>query len=149
MSGAGVTDWLILGALGGAALSGAALLVSRLAGEFAGRSVVAVGLIVASGAYFGFAVAAGAGTAWIVAEVAGCAGYGAMAMLGVRGSAWWLAAGWALHPLWDLPLHVFGAGASFAPAAYAVACLPFDLVVAGSIAVATWFTSSRAPRAAR
>jgi hypothetical protein len=54
-------------------------------------------------------------------------------VLGVRGSHWWLVAGWALHPIWDIALHYIGPGAAFAPAPYALACLGFDLVVAAAI----------------
>jgi hypothetical protein len=46
------------------------------------------------------------------------------------------ASGWALHPVWDIALHYFGPGASFAPVAYTVSCLTFDLAVAAYIAVA-------------
>jgi hypothetical protein len=34
---------------------------------------------------------------------------GTVALLGLPGSPYWLAAGWALHPLWDYLLHYLGA----------------------------------------
>jgi hypothetical protein len=46
----------------------------------------------------------------------------------------WLALGWALHPIWDLGLHRFGPG-QFAPEAYPVSCLSYDLIVAAVIVV--------------
>ena len=55
-------------------------------------------------------------------------------MAGVRGSAWWLAVGWALHPVWDVALHLVGGGRVFTPQAYPVACLSWDTIVAGAIA---------------
>jgi hypothetical protein len=61
--------------------------------------------------------------------------FGTMALLGLRGSPWWLAAGWALHPLWDAGLHYFGPGSSFAPEPYAIACISFDWLVAAYIVV--------------
>ena len=53
-----------------------------------------------------------------------------MAVAGVRGSPWWLVAGWALHPVWDVPLHYLGPGHAFAPESYAIACLSWDWVIA-------------------
>ena len=52
----------------------------------------------------------------------------------MRGSPSWLAFGWALHPAWDAGLHLHGYGASFAPEWYVLACISFDLLVAGYIA---------------
>lgn len=98
------------------------------------RSILAFVLVVAAAAYVFFATLAGESPFWLLVEVGGVAIYGALALLGVRRSAWWLAAGWALHPVWDIPLHYFGPGHTFAPASYAIACLSFDLLVAGAIA---------------
>ena len=42
----------------------------------------------------------------------------------------WLALGWLAHPIWDVVLHLMGAGTSFTPAWYALACLGFDPLVA-------------------
>ena len=64
--------------------------------------------------YVYFAARAGAGAVWLAAELVGIAIYGSMGLRGVRGSAWWLAAGWALHPVWDILLHYIGPGHSFA-----------------------------------
>lgn len=59
-----------------------------------------------------------------------------MALLSLRGSPYWLAAGWALHPVWGVMLHYFGPGRPFAPWTYAIACVSFDLLVAAYIALA-------------
>ena len=98
------------------------------------RIILAFVLLVAAGAYVFFVTRAGESPFWLLVEVAGVGIYGALAILGIRRSAWWLAAGWALHPVWDIPLHYFGPGHTFAPAPYAIACLSFDLLVAGVIA---------------
>ena len=93
-------------------------------------------MFAAAGAYFGFAVGAGAGLIWTLVELAQVIIFGTMALLGLRGSPYWIAAGWALHPLWDVGLHYIGPGRSFAPMTYAIACISFDLVVAAYIAIA-------------
>jgi hypothetical protein len=61
--------------------------------------------------------------------------FGTMALLGLRDSPWWLVAGWALHPIWDVGLHYWGPGSAFASEPYAIACVSFDWVVAIYIAV--------------
>lgn len=109
-------------------------LLSRVLAEVWIRVLLAVVLVIAAGVYVGFAADAGGG--WITAEVAGVAVYGGMAALGIRGSRWWLVAGWAAHPLWDVLLHYVGPGRSFAPDTYTIPCLSFDLLVALYIAVA-------------
>lgn len=98
------------------------------------RLIYGAGLIVAACIYPLFALAAGASSNWLGVELTGVALYGAMALAGMRGSGWWLVAGWLLHPLWDLGLHYWGPGAHLVPAWYALACLSFDFVVAGQLA---------------
>ena len=120
---------LLSGAVGGAA----SVLIAYLARRFT-REILAGVLIGAALFYIFFAARAGAGSAWIIAEVAGVLLYGGMGVAGVRGSLWWLAAGWALHPVWDMVLHYFGPGHAFAPEAYAIACVSWDWVVAGYLA---------------
>jgi hypothetical protein len=123
------------GAIGGAVLAVIAFLLSRYTREIYGRALLAIVLITAAGAYFGFAILADAGPIWTLVELVGIIVFGTMALLGLRGSPWWLAAGWALHPLWDVVLHLIGPGGSFASQPYAVACVTFDWVVAAYIAV--------------
>jgi hypothetical protein len=112
-----------------------AFVISRFAGEFAWRSFLVFFLFIAAGLYIVFAVRAGEGIIWVVGEVVGVAIFGGMALLGLRGSLWWLVAGWALHPLWDVGLHYLVPGRPFAPESYTIACLSFDVLVAAYIAI--------------
>lgn len=117
--------WLLLGIV----LAGVLVAWARTRRD-GGRRVFAIALVIASAIYLGFAIR-GAGTYWLLVEGLGMLLYGVFAWLGVRGSHLWLAAGWALHPLWDVGLHRVGPAQSFAPAWYATACISFDLLVAG------------------
>jgi hypothetical protein len=112
-----------------------ALLISRFAGEFVWRAFLVLFMFIAAGLYIVFAVRAGEGTLWLVGELGGVAIFGGVALLGLRGSLWWIVAAWALHPLWDVGLHYLGPGRSFAPETYTIACLSFDLLVAAYIAL--------------
>jgi hypothetical protein len=112
-----------------------ALLISRFAGEFVWRAFLVLFMFIAAGLYIVFAVLAGEGTLWLVGELVGVAIFGGVALLGLRGSLWWIVAAWALHPLWDVGLHYLGSGRSFAPETYTIACLSFDLLVAAYIAL--------------
>ena len=117
--------WLLLGV----ALAAPYLAVGwRLRGRQQ-RAWWAGGLVVASLIYVGFASAAGAGPAALAVEVAGVVVYGLFAALGIRGHRGWLAAGWLLHPVWDLSV---GAGGA-APEWYVWACLAFDGIVGASL----------------
>jgi hypothetical protein len=122
-------SWLVAGAVGGALYVGAAIVLPRRT-----RGILVAGLVVAALFYVYFAARARASPAWLVAELAGVALYGAMALRGRRGSVWWIAAGWALHPVWDVALHYAGPGRAFAPAWYTTLCLTWDLVVAAVVA---------------
>jgi uncharacterized protein DUF6010 len=112
-----------------------AFVISRFAGQFAWRSFLVLFLFIAAGLYIVFASRVGEGIIWIVGEVVRVAIFGGMALLGLRGSLWWLVAGWALHPLWDVGLHYLGPGRSFAPESYTIACLSFDVLVAAYIVI--------------
>jgi hypothetical protein len=127
---------LIEGAIGGAQLFVVAFLLSRFLRDIAGRALLAAVLIVAAVFYVYFAAREGAGAFWLAGELVGITIYGSMGLRGVRGSAWWLAAGWALHPVWDILLHYIGPGHSFAPETYTIPCLTFDLAVAAYVALA-------------
>jgi hypothetical protein len=123
-----------------------ALLISRFAGEFVWRAFLVLFMFIAAGLYIVFAVRAGEGTLWLVGELVGVAIFGGVALLGLRGSLWWIVAAWALHPLWDVGLHYLGPGRSFAPETYTIACLSFDLLVAAYIALV--YARRRSRRAA-
>jgi hypothetical protein len=124
------------GTVGALVLVVIAFLLSRFTMDIIGRSLLVIFLFAAAGAYFGFAIGAGAGPIWTLIELVQVVIFGTMALLGLRGSPYWIAAGWALHPLWDVGLHYIGPGRSFAPMTYAIACISFDLVVAAYIAIA-------------
>ena len=120
-----------------------AFLLSRFITDIVGRSLLVVFLFAAAGAYFGFALLAAPGPIWVLAELVQVIIFGVIALLGLRGSPWWLAAGWALHPLWDVVLHYVGPGHSFAPITYTIPCLSFDLLVAAYTAIAYGLVGDR------
>jgi hypothetical protein len=72
------------GAIGGAVLAVIAFLLSRFAGDIYGRSLLVIFLFAAAGAYFGFAVLAGAGPIWTLLELIQVIVFGTMALLGLR-----------------------------------------------------------------
>ena len=113
-----------------------AFLLSRFTRDLVGRSLLVVFLLAAAGAYFGFALLAAPGPIWVLAELVQVIVFGAIALLGLRGSPYWIAAGWALHPFWDFLLHYMGPGHSFTPWTYAIACVSFDWLVAIYIVIA-------------
>jgi hypothetical protein len=120
-----------------------AFLLSRFTRDIIGRSVLVIFLFIAAGAYFGFATVGrevvGTGAPWILVELAQVVVFGTLALLGLRGSPYWLAAGWALHPFWDFLLHYLGPGHTFTPWTYAIACISFDWLVAIYIVIAYRF----------
>ena len=136
MTEAEMFRWVLIeGAIGGAVLALIAFLLSKFVSDVAGRTLLATVLFAAAGAYLGFAVAAPVSRIWLLIELLQAIAFGTLGLYGWRGPAKWLALGWALHPLWDLPLHYYGPGRSFAPWTYAVACLSYDWVVAAYILI--------------
>ena len=131
-----IVGLLINGAAYAVLFIGVALLIARFTREIFWRSFLVGFLFIAAGLYIVFAARGDEGALWLVGELVGVAVFGGMGLRGLRGSRWWLVAGWALHPLWDVGLHYLGPGSSFAPRTYTIACLSFDLLVAGYIAVA-------------
>jgi len=110
--------------------------------------VFAIGLVVAAAIYVGFAFY-GVEPRWIAIEIGGVVLYGTLAWLGLRQSysscsLLWLSAGWALHPVWDVGLHLVGNGSVFSPDWCALICVTFDPLVAAHIA----FRPRPAPAAA-
>lgn len=126
---------LIEGAIGGAAVSLIAFFLSRLAGDIVARTFLATVLFAAAGAYFGFAFIGPVSRIWLLVELLQCVAYGTLGLIGWRGSAKWLALGWALHPVWDFGVHHLGPGRSFAPLTYVFACITFDWVVSAYILI--------------
>ena len=117
-----------------------AFLLSRFTRDIIGRSLLLIFLVIAAGAYFGFATlgreVVDTQPIWMLVELAQAIVFGAIGLLGLRGSPYWIAAGWALHPFWDVVLHYIGPGYSFTPWTYAIACVSFDWLVAIYIVIA-------------
>ena len=120
--------WLVIGSI----LAGCFIFYGRSRGERHELRVLSVGLIIAAFFYVGFAFYWGSAI-WIIVEMLGVLLYSIFVFLGLKLSVVWLAFGWALHPVWDGALHLFGPARSVAPEWYVVACISFDLVVAGYI----------------
>src|ERR1700741_2620446 len=78
------------------------VLLVRLSASYA--RLFAIGLVVTAVIYVGLAIFNGS-VKWISIEVAGVAIFAGFALLGLKKSEWFRAAGWALHPLWDAGLH--------------------------------------------
>ena len=127
---------LVAGAIGGFVLSTIAFLLSRFVRDIAGRTVLATVLFAAAGAYFGFAFNETTPRVWVLIELLQVVAFGLFGLYGWRGSPYWLALGYALHPLWDFGVHHLGPGRTFAPLAYVIACISFDWVVALYILIA-------------
>jgi hypothetical protein len=140
---------LIEGVVGGAVLALLAFLLSKLTKDIVGRTALATGLFAAAGAYFGFAIVAPVPRIWVLIELLQVVAFSAMGLAGWKGSAKWLALGWALHPLWDFGVHHLGPGRSFAPVTYVFACITFDWVVAAYILIYYRGASRREPSRAR
>ena len=127
---------LVEGVVGGVILALIAFLLSRFVSDVAGRTVLATVLFAAAGGYFGFAFDPNVPPLWLLIELLQVVAYGTLGLYGWRGSPYWLALGYALHPLWDVGVHYLGPGGSFSPPAYAIFCLSFDWVVALYIFIA-------------
>lgn len=106
----------------------------------AGRRLYAIGLAVTALIYVAFPVIGGADSRSLGLEAVGLLLYGAAAWIGFRKSTALLALGWALHSVWDVALHLQGAGAAYTPDWYPWGCTSFDLVVGGAV-----FVAGRAP----
>jgi len=112
----------------GLLLASGFILLVRLSRSYA--RLFAIGLVVTALIYVGLAFFNNALT-WIPIELAGVAIFAVFAWLGLKKSGWWLAAGWALHPLWDAGLHDYST--QFVPHWYIGGCIGFDLLVAAYI----------------
>jgi hypothetical protein len=91
----------------------------------------ALSLVIAALVYVGF-TARGATLKWLALELAGLAVFTLLAWLGLKVSALILAFAWAAHAAWDALLHKLP-GVAFVPDWYPLACLSFDLLLAGYI----------------
>lgn len=91
--------------------------------------LLALGLVVAALVYVAFALSRADGR-WLALEAIGLALFAGLAWLGLRVSLWWLALGWVVHVGWDVGLHLDRTQPLVGPW-YPLACVGFDLVVAG------------------
>jgi hypothetical protein len=89
-------------------------------------------LLIAALIYVAFALIWG-DSRWLMIELVGVIIYGLFIRLSHIYSIKFLALGWLLHPLWDATLHLYGPAHSLAPTWYAVACISFDIIIAGYI----------------
>ncbi len=92
--------------------------------------LAAYALIAVSFLYVGFAGRAEESGAWVGFEMTGVAFFGTLAGLGIIRSPWFVVAGLALHPVWALYIHYYGAGRDFAPAPFVWATAGFDVAAA-------------------
>src|SRR5690606_16972472 len=122
-----------LSVLAGIVLALGLVRLARGRGPAAAARIYAAGLLVAAALYLVFALAGQADARWVLIELAGVAFYGTIAWPGVRRGLVVLAIGWAGHVLWDVALHMDGAGAAFTPSWYPWLCIGFDLVLAGAV----------------
>ena len=95
------------------------------------RRLFAIGLVITAFVYVVFAMFGGTRDALLI-ELGGAVIFVIVTALGLRYSIYFLAFGWAAHVAWDLLLHPIGVS-SYAPWWYPVACVGFDLVVAGAV----------------
>ena len=100
-----------------------------------GHRLYFIGLLVTALIYVIFPIVGGGSARSLGLEATGLVLYGALAWAGYRRSAAILGLGWALHVLWDVSLHLQGAGAAYTPDWYPWGCLSFDLVVGGAVFV--------------
>ena len=129
-------EMFIEGAIAAVVLSVIAFLLSRLIKDVVGRTLLATVLFAAAGAYFGFAFNESTPRIWVLIELLQVVAFGTLGLYGWRGSPYWLALGYALHPLWDFGVHHLGPGRTFAPLPYVIACISFDWIVALYIVIA-------------
>lgn len=120
----------LLGTLGGVVLAVYTIVTTRwLVRQAVRRELLwwAGYLALAAWIYVGFALRDG-GDGWMHVELAGAAGYSALAWLGVRRPSL-LALGWLLHAGWDIGVHC-DAPEGLVPGWYRWACLGFDVAAA-------------------
>jgi hypothetical protein len=130
---------ILIPAASGALVGAGFIVLARLSArwpQLGGRRVLAYGLIAVAALYVGLAFASDNVKAWFGIEMTGFAVFGSFGLLGLVGSPWWLAAGYALHPFWHLQFHYLGTGSVFTPAWLALGLTGFDAAVALYLLVA-------------
>jgi hypothetical protein len=138
------------GAIGAVVLVAIAFVLSRFTRDIIGCSLLIIFLFIAAGAYFGFTFLAAGPRIWMLLALVQVIVFGTLGLLGLHGSPYWIAAGWALHPLWDAGLYYIGPEFSIAPITYyEIVCISFDWVVAAYIVIAYGFGLLKERRVAR
>jgi hypothetical protein len=122
------------GMLIGGAINGTVLALLAISAPRLTRRILFFVLVFAAAMYVVFTHAQ-ATPLWLMIELIGIVIYGSMGYRGLKGSGWWLVAGWLAHPIWDGVIHLLGSGRAFAPVTYTVPCLTYDLAVAAVLAV--------------
>lgn len=121
---------MLLPILGGAALGALFAVLAANRGAAGERRLLALGLVVAALIYVGLAMPS-ADSHWLAVEAIGVIMFGGLAWVGSR-AAGWLALGWAAHVAWDVGLHLDRAQ-PVVGGWYPLACVGFDLVIAGFV----------------
>lgn len=119
--------WFVVGLLAAVPL----LLYAQRISQRATVKLLGWALVIAALVYVGFAMYEG-DVFWLEIEGLGVIAYSLFYWQAVQRpphALLWLAAGWLLHPLWDVGLHLAGPARHVVPDWYAVACLAFDLAV--------------------
>lgn len=119
--------WLTLGGF----LAVGFVMLARHHGARHQRLPFAIGLIVAALVYV-VAAAIQRNGAGLLTEGLGVMGFSAVALAGVRYSPMVLAAGWALHAIWDILLHLT-VRQPYIGSWYPSLCITFDLIVAAYV----------------
>ena len=114
--------------LTGAVLGALFAVAARRQGVAGELRVFGVGLVVAALIYVGFALLTADGR-WLMQETAGVAIFGGVAWFGLVRPGW-LASGWMAHVIWDVGLHL-DRTQPVVGTWYPLACIGFDLIVAG------------------
>ena len=96
-----------------------------------GLEALAVLLGAVAAVYVGTAIAR---EAQIILQSAVAIGFGAVALLGLWVSPWWLVGGWLAHAAWDALQHRGGSPAVPAPW-YPTLCLVYDVGIAAVIVI--------------
>jgi len=93
------------------------------------RRIMALGLIIAGLIYCLFAIWFWQ-PYWLGIELLAIVVSLGLIYLSFRYSIYWLVFAWAIHPFWDLYIHLIGPANFYTPTWYPVFCLSFDLFVA-------------------
>ena len=129
-----VALWLGLGTLLGAAFSTAAHTFRWGAKAILGYSLMFAAIVYLPTLIF-YGISGHSSALRMVVAPTGVVLYWWIAFLGMRGSSWWLVAGWSTRPVWNLALHHIGPSATAVPTWFSIFCAGFDVMIAATIVV--------------